>query len=802
MPPSMALLSGYRSPGGILVGHRDDTLAVLAYNLAGNFGCCAVRKTPQLKHNEGEPDAPPVVQLAYDAEAQLRQLSAEMITQRALQVLDERVLMTLGKGDIRLLSADFLRNDLHKLPNDGAWVHGLCSRQEMERLGNPDVFVPNEEAQRMIRQGRRLVGMLTYGWSGQDHADSKRTYLKNVSRFLRSEEGRHIEAVFWDQPCLYQYRRTPKEDEAFRRALMVMGDLYASILGTTVIRHKELPPAPKSDLGTVRVYGIPNEVTSEVVQAEFEKLGVSIPQASIYPLNREDPRSQIFEMQCADEVEANRAVKELNNHPPFGLAGVLYMRGAEKGFTEDSLRASFQAFDYEDTSNPTQLEIRDVVVVNITEIVDEAETCWRVQFATHDMMKGVMRKTTLQLQRVDARLPEMRLRPLMRVARKFNSTLYDDRGWPQLETAVGEEGVRRASFYPRLKQHLDTLTPKFYDIGSGPPVENKIEPDKFNKSRTQEVLSKIRDATFTNSADFTKVQELYEEYAGRINRTVKSSGESVQGRYDGQRNIAGVPDGKGTMTYEDGDVYTGAWRQGKQHGWGETKGANEKHYKGAWEDGQRQGEGQQTFGKGGSMYSGGWRAGDPHGTGVMLSQKDFIFTGMYDGDYRAGKREGFGTWQFNNGDTYRGRWSGGRIDGAGLYQAAEGYTISGKWQRIEWRDARKNHLTPDGHALKLSAADRIYHHWDPDRPGEWRPISLEDAEQLRKEHRLPEIPELGSLPSVNLGMALTKEHYAPFEGMPAADEIIRAEQPPEDFAPGFGRTSSSKRLGRRGAASV
>ena len=45
----------------------------------------------------------------------------------------------------------------------------------------------------------------------------------------------YIKGLFWDQATLYQKPRTDAQEAAFKRALEVMMDLYASAVGTTCV---------------------------------------------------------------------------------------------------------------------------------------------------------------------------------------------------------------------------------------------------------------------------------------------------------------------------------------------------------------------------------------------------------------------------------------------------------------------------------------------------------------------------------------------------------------------------------------
>ena len=93
--------------------------------------------------------------------------------------------------------------------------------------------------------------------------------------------------------------------------------------------------------------------------------------------------------------------------------------------------------------------------------------------------------------------------------------------------------------------------------------------------------------------------------------------------------------GKGEMTFPNGDIYTGDWVGGRRTGVGlylYQRSGN--RYKGDYVDGAKQGRG--TF-----WWTTGVHAGD-----------------RYTGEFYAGKRQGLGTYTFANGDVYVGTWYG------------------------------------------------------------------------------------------------------------------------------------------------
>ena len=69
-----------------------------------------------------------------------------------------------------------------------------------------------------------------------------------------------------DFPSLFQRPRSKEEEAAFRRAVKVMGDLYASAVGTTVLQIKEIPPRPQRLDGALCLFGLKGGVDEAAVR--------------------------------------------------------------------------------------------------------------------------------------------------------------------------------------------------------------------------------------------------------------------------------------------------------------------------------------------------------------------------------------------------------------------------------------------------------------------------------------------------------------------------------------------------------
>ncbi|KAL6073139.1 Phosphatidylinositol-4-phosphate 5-kinase [Balamuthia mandrillaris] len=101
--------------------------------------------------------------------------------------------------------------------------------------------------------------------------------------------------------------------------------------------------------------------------------------------------------------------------------------------------------------------------------------------------------------------------------------------------------------------------------------------------------------------------------------------------------------GHGTMTWKNGSVYKGFWRNNQRHG-----------------DGIMTFHSHDRFGR--LCYDGQWKHDMMHGEGVMLWRDG----SKYVGDWRRGQRCGLGVQLFSNGQQqYEGQWKGDKEDGQG-----------------------------------------------------------------------------------------------------------------------------------------
>ena len=162
---------------------------------------------------------------------------------RAVHLLDQRILDRLRSGAIRLVSVQWL------LEQQAGFR--ILRRQELEKLESEGAspFLPARTAATDLQCGTRRVLVLSYGWLSPSGPDPRGHRIGKLLAFLRlaaaTFDPQIVElGIFWDYASLPQSPRSETEQRMFKAALSVMGDLYASALGTSVLQLQEVPPQP------------------------------------------------------------------------------------------------------------------------------------------------------------------------------------------------------------------------------------------------------------------------------------------------------------------------------------------------------------------------------------------------------------------------------------------------------------------------------------------------------------------------------------------------------------------------------
>ena len=91
---------------------------------------------------------------------------------------------------------------------------------------------------------------------------------------------------------------------------------------------------------------------------------------------------------------------------------------------------------------------------------------------------------------------------------------------------------------------------------------------------------------------------MFNEFVTDISNAMHTSGELPEATYEGERNAAGQPEGRGTQTFATGDVYEGEWRAGKKEGRGTYTHSNGMVYEGEWMADKQEGRGTMRYADG------------------------------------------------------------------------------------------------------------------------------------------------------------------------------------------------------------
>jgi len=206
---------------------------------------------------------------------------------------------------------------------------------------------------------------------------------------------------------------------------------------------------------------------------------------------------------------------------------------------------------------------------------------------------------------------------------------------------------------------------------------------------------------------------------------------------------AGLRNGEGMETVSDGRVFKGTFKNGKREGNGTLleKSAGKIIYRGPWRDGKFHGEGilieRKSVPSSNQInvvrWEGEFAAGKKHGYGVLSNETDnsewkgvwshdkpvsgkwrvkYADGGLYagqaqvldehhfSGDKVVAVPEGFGTFQYPNGDVYVGNFEYGIRNGVGTCKFASGEQWEGAWTN--------DHLHKHGSGM-LTLADGTVH---------------------------------------------------------------------------------------------
>ena len=167
----------------------------------------------------------------------------------------------------------------------------------------------------------------------------------------------------------------------------------------------------------------------------------------------------------------------------------------------------------------------------------------------------------------------------------------------------------------------------------------------------------------------TAVQSQLNGFATRVYDDGDMSGTYVGNFVNGLRS------GNGTMSYNDGRVYTGQWSNDWANGKGTGIWPNGDKYDGEFRDGLFHGYGKLTFSDG-TVYEGQYSDGRANGNGRMIH----INGDKYEGEWKDGAMTGYGVYSFSSGAIYEGQFDDNNLNGEGTLVDANGNKYIGEWK--------------------------------------------------------------------------------------------------------------------------
>ncbi len=152
-----------------------------------------------------------------------------------------------------------------------------------------------------------------------------------------------------------------------------------------------------------------------------------------------------------------------------------------------------------------------------------------------------------------------------------------------------------------------------------------------------------------------KARAAYSKAAARVKADYANDDRPV---YDRHEHIPGKPDDYVEITYANGALYWGGWKNYKYHGKGKLVSSNGDIYDGDWVKDKREGTGTQYTVEDHSWYTGGFKNNKRHGQGRLKhNNREYV------GEFKRDKETGHGVRTDGDGWVHDGIWDDGYMNG-------------------------------------------------------------------------------------------------------------------------------------------
>ena len=229
--------------------------------------------------------------------------------------------------------------------------------------------------------------------------------------------------------------------------------------------------------------------------------------------------------------------------------------------------------------------------------------------------------------------------------------------------------------YNNLQNQTDLNVPynKLLEIKNG--VINIMNGVNENQDKQrilydlQTILNAITEIETKNSEENRDNKENI-KYRGSPTKDDIKVKEYENGTYEGELKND-LRDGKGKMTWKDGDVYEGDWKNGKFDGFGKYYYNNGDRYEGEFKNDSCEGRGIYYY-QSGDRYEGDFKNWKSEGKGVYYYNSGDSSGDKYDGEFKDDVSNGKGIYYFKSGDRYEGDFKDDKKDGKGIYYYRNG----------------------------------------------------------------------------------------------------------------------------------
>lgn len=198
---------------------------------------------------------------------------------------------------------------------------------------------------------------------------------------------------------------------------------------------------------------------------------------------------------------------------------------------------------------------------------------------------------------------------------------------------------------------------------------------------------------------------------GRVRKTIKrGGGEETKDYPDGTYvgNIANdLREGRGKMTYTNGEIYDGSWSNDKKQGNGKMTYKNGGVFESVWRNDLASDYGTMIYANG-DNYKGymidGMKTNGLYGFSTMK----YANGDVYFGNWKNDMREGDGTMTYNNKDKYTGNWKNDMREGLGKMTYQSGEIYEGNWHEDARSKSGKAKIKyPNGDQYKGNLVDDL-----------------------------------------------------------------------------------------------